>query len=175
MQLFFSWPQRCLGGPALVAMLFAPAGAQAASVPLTLAQAPLAKSIPVRSGNLEIPAQFNSLSTWPDGSVKSALVKFVADAGLLKTYQLHYGTGVSQKLFAKPDRLQQHGLHRKFNPQLQPQLCASAARRHQVLEIRPDRQPAGQPRIGMFHRPRLWAIRPPSALATAAWVMMTCR
>jgi hypothetical protein len=84
---------------------------------MTLASAPVASSIPIRTGvpfpigalkqstNLrveaadgssEVPAQVDTLSSWPDGSVKSALVQFVSDVGALKSYRIAYGTSVTR-------------------------------------------------------------------------------
>ncbi len=89
--------------------------ANAGVIPLTLAAAPTAGSIPVRSGipfpqgalrslaNVrletgdgaqEVPSQIDTLASWPDGSVKSALVQFVTDVGAAKNYRLAYGGSV---------------------------------------------------------------------------------
>jgi len=90
----------------------------ASTIPMTLAAAPAATSIPVRSGvpfpkgalaslssarlesgdgAQEIPAQFDTLASWPDGSVKSALVQFVTDVGAsAKSYRISYGTSVTR-------------------------------------------------------------------------------
>ena len=89
----------------------------AAYVPLTLAAAPAATAIPVRSGipfpigalpqlsqmrletadgAQEVPAQYSTLASWPDGSVKSALVQFVTDVGAAKGYRIAYGTSVTR-------------------------------------------------------------------------------
>jgi hypothetical protein len=45
-------------------------------------------------GSQEIPAQIDSLASWPDGSVKSALVQFVTDVGSAKSYRIAYGSNV---------------------------------------------------------------------------------
>lgn len=92
-------------------------------VALTLAAAPAAQAVPVRSGipfarglvaavdklrletadgTREVPAQFDVLAAWPDGSVKSALVQFVADAGPARGYRVVYGNGVSRSAVPAP-------------------------------------------------------------------------
>ncbi|MBI5258231.1 MAG: InlB B-repeat-containing protein [Burkholderiales bacterium] len=99
----------------------------ASAVPLTLAASPTAAAVPVRSGvpfppgalaslaNLrlesadgsrEIPAQFDTLAAWPDGSMKSVLVQFVADAGPARSYRLVYGSGVARAAVAAPVKVQ---------------------------------------------------------------------
>ncbi len=52
------------------------------------------------AGTQEIPAQFNVLANWPDGSIKSVLVQFMADtSGSTQTYRLAYGSNVSRTAF----------------------------------------------------------------------------
>lgn len=86
-------------------------------IPLTLAEGPVAIGVPLHTGipfpikaitslaNLrlesgdgsqEIPAQFDALSRWPDGTIKSALVNFVADLGSARTYRIAYGASVTR-------------------------------------------------------------------------------
>jgi hypothetical protein len=45
----------------------------------------------------ELPAQFEALAKWPDGSIKVALVQFVGDLGEEKRLRLAYGTGVKRR------------------------------------------------------------------------------
>jgi len=87
-------------------------------VPLTLLATSTATAIPVRSGipfatgivtsidNLrldsgdgtqQLAAQFDALSHWPDGSIKSALVQFVADVGPERSYRVSYGASVVRR------------------------------------------------------------------------------
>ena len=104
------------GAPARVSVDMEPAPAPGASyIPLTLSAAPVATSIPVKTGvpfpagalkNLgnmrlesadgtqEIAAQIDTLASWPDGSIKSALVQFVTDVGATKSYRVAYGSTV---------------------------------------------------------------------------------
>ncbi len=100
-----------------VQIAVAPSGASGNVIPLQLGAAPEATSIPVRSGipfpsgalgsltNLrletgdgsqEVPAQFDTLATWPNGSLKAVLVQFVADVGASRGYRLVYGSGVTR-------------------------------------------------------------------------------
>jgi hypothetical protein len=86
-------------------------------IPLTLASGPVATAVPVRTGipfprgaitNLahlrlesadgsrEVPAQFDALSRWPDGSIKVALTHLVTDLGAARTYRIAYGSTVSR-------------------------------------------------------------------------------
>ncbi|HET9930227.1 MAG TPA: hypothetical protein VFQ35_06060, partial [Polyangiaceae bacterium] len=80
-------------------------------VPLTIAagprlgQAPLRTGVPFPMGALApgssfrledergepIPAQFDEIAHWPDGSIESVLVSFLADVGSERTLRLHYG------------------------------------------------------------------------------------
>ena len=87
------------------------------TVALELRPSPRATNVPVRTGvpfpygalpslaqlRLEegekgkpVPAQFDALSRWPDGSLKAVLVQFVGDLGPAKRYRLVYGSGVSR-------------------------------------------------------------------------------
>ncbi len=83
---------------------------------LLLRPAPSATAVPIRTGvpfpvgavasadrlrlesadgSQEIPAQYDVLATWPDGSIKAALVGFVGDLGSATTYRLAYGPSVA--------------------------------------------------------------------------------
>lgn len=86
-------------------------------VPLTLVEGPVAANVPVRTGipfppgavasasrlrletgngSGEVPAQFDTLVNWPDGSVKVALAHVVTDLGAAGSYRVAYGTDVSR-------------------------------------------------------------------------------
>ncbi|GEN05853.1 hypothetical protein MFU01_08900 [Myxococcus fulvus] len=86
-------------------------------IALTLASGPASDKAPVRTGvpfpkgalsNLaelrletgdgtqEVPAQFDAISRWPDGSIKVALVHLVADLGASRAYRVAYGPGVAR-------------------------------------------------------------------------------
>ncbi|ATQ73731.1 hypothetical protein CR152_03800 [Massilia violaceinigra] len=98
-------------------------GAADRYLPLTLNAGPAASSVPLRTGipfpigtlksvaNLrldtgdgsrEVDAQFDALATWPDGSVKVALLNVVADVGNATSFRVAYGPGVSRKPLARP-------------------------------------------------------------------------
>ena len=86
-------------------------------VALELRAAPPAASVPIRTGvpfpagalaslnqlrleasdGREVPAQFDTLATWPDGSLKVVLVQIVGDLGRAQRYRLAYGAGVARK------------------------------------------------------------------------------
>ncbi|MEJ2692105.1 MAG: hypothetical protein P8166_03370, partial [Candidatus Thiodiazotropha sp.] len=54
------------------------------------------------TGTQEQLAQFDTLASWPDGSVKSALVQFVTDVDANpKSYRVAYGANVSRSDFGK--------------------------------------------------------------------------
>ncbi|WP_163999502.1 InlB B-repeat-containing protein [Pyxidicoccus caerfyrddinensis] len=84
-------------------------------VPLSLAAGPTAEKVPLRTGvplprgalsdlsalrletgdgSQEVPAQFDAISRWPDGSIKVALTHLVADLGEARSYRVAYGPGV---------------------------------------------------------------------------------
>jgi len=86
-------------------------------VALELRPGPRATNVPIRTGvpfpfgalpslaqlrledgksGMPVPAQFDALATWPDGSLKAVLVQFVGDLGPAKHYRLAYGAGVSR-------------------------------------------------------------------------------
>ena len=86
-------------------------------VPLSLAAGPVADKVPLRTGipfpkgalsdparlrletadgTQEVPAQFDAISRWPDGSVKVALTHMVGDIGAARSYRVAYGAGVSR-------------------------------------------------------------------------------
>lgn len=86
-------------------------------IPLNLAAGPAADKSPLRTGvpfpmgelsnikNLrletgdggqEVPAQFDAISRWPDGSIKVALTQLVADLGAAQSYRVAYGPGVTR-------------------------------------------------------------------------------
>jgi len=91
-------------------------------VPLTLASGPAAARVPVRTGvpfpvgavssiaklrlettaGTEVPAQFDALVYWPDGSVKVALTQIVASLGSQADYRVAYGPNVSRASLATP-------------------------------------------------------------------------
>ncbi len=74
-------------------------------VPFPYGAVPSITSLKLETGdeNAEIPAQFNALAKWPDGSVKSALVQFVNDIKAEPvSYRLVYGKGVSHKDVLQP-------------------------------------------------------------------------
>ena len=48
----------------------------------------------------EVAAQFDSLSTWPDGSIKSVLVSLVTVPNNSKIYELEYGEGVNRNNYS---------------------------------------------------------------------------
>lgn len=52
------------------------------------------------SGGNEVPAQFDKLSSWPDGSIKSVLVSLVTVPNNSKTYALEYGSGVDRNNYS---------------------------------------------------------------------------
>ena len=86
-------------------------------VALELRAAPPATSVPIRTGvpfpsgaltslnqlrleasdGREVPAQFDTLAIWPNGSLKVVLVQFVGDLGRAQRYRLAYGAGVARK------------------------------------------------------------------------------
>ncbi len=54
------------------------------------------------SGTQELPAQFDTLASWPDGSVKSALVQFVTDIDAApRDYRVAYGTSIVRNDFGR--------------------------------------------------------------------------
>ncbi|QSQ19103.1 hypothetical protein JY651_27555 [Pyxidicoccus parkwayensis] len=84
-------------------------------IPLSLAEGPAAASVPVRTGiplpkgalsnisalrletgdgGQEVPAWFDALARWPDGSIKVALLQLVTDLGAARSYRVAYGAGV---------------------------------------------------------------------------------
>ncbi len=113
-----------MNAAAAVTATFKPVvNATAKYVPLTLAAGPAASAVPVRSGipfpsgaltsvaNLrlesadgsqEIPAQFDAISKWPDGSVKVALLHVVTDLGAARNYRVAYGPGVTRTPLPRP-------------------------------------------------------------------------
>jgi len=109
------WSLGTLLSVILFGYLSLPPHLSAATVSLTFSEAPgapfsYASGIPFSRGTLtslaalrvddaaghEMPAQFVSLATWPDGSQKSVLVILNADATASQTYTLQYGTGVTR-------------------------------------------------------------------------------
>ena len=90
-------------------------------VPLTLVSGPTAARVPVRTGvpfpvgavadvaklrlenasGAEVPAQFDALVKWPDGSVKVALTHLVADLGAQADYRVAYGPDVARAALPK--------------------------------------------------------------------------
>ncbi|HEX5687076.1 MAG TPA: hypothetical protein VFY73_23935 [Ideonella sp.] len=86
-------------------------------IPLSLSAGPAADKSPLRTGvpfpmgelsnikhlrletgdgSLEVPAQFDAISRWPDGSIKVALTQLVADLGAAQSYRVAYGPGVTR-------------------------------------------------------------------------------
>lgn len=86
-------------------------------VTLSLHPGPAAKNVPIRTGvpfpfgaissvdrlrlesgdgSRQVPAQFDALAKWPDGSLKVVLVQLVGDLGASTTYRLAYGAGVTR-------------------------------------------------------------------------------
>jgi YetA-like protein len=84
---------------------------------LSLRSAPAAVDVPIRTGvpfpigavsslaqlrrengdgSQEIPAQFDTLATWPGGSLKAVLVQFVGNLGAAMTYRIAYGPDVTR-------------------------------------------------------------------------------
>ncbi len=84
-------------------------------IPLSLAAGPTAEKVPLRTGvplpmgalsdlaalrletgdgSQEVPAQFDAISRWPDGSIKVALTHLVTDLGAARSYRVAYGSGV---------------------------------------------------------------------------------
>ncbi|WP_147450974.1 InlB B-repeat-containing protein [Corallococcus llansteffanensis] len=84
-------------------------------IPLSLAAGPAADKVPLRTGvplpkgalsdlaalrletadgSQEVPAQFDAISRWPDGSIKVALLHVVSDLGAARSYRVAYGAGV---------------------------------------------------------------------------------
>lgn len=52
-------------------------------------------------GSQEVPAQFDAIARWPDGSVKVALAHLVADLGSTQNYRVAYGAGVTRAPLAR--------------------------------------------------------------------------
>lgn len=97
---------------------FAPVGS-ASSVPLTLLDPvsrggfPVSSAVPFPRGALaslqhlklvdsrdqEVPAQYSSIARWADGSYRSVLIDFLAQAGKTE-YQLYYGGHASRSTYA---------------------------------------------------------------------------
>ncbi|MEY4561022.1 MAG: hypothetical protein RLZZ618_299, partial [Pseudomonadota bacterium] len=86
-------------------------------VPLTLAAGPASDKTALRTGvpfpigaisditrlrletadgSQEVPAQFDAISRWPDGSIKVALTHLVTDLGTTRGYRVAYGAGVTR-------------------------------------------------------------------------------
>jgi len=103
---------------ASVSANFAPTGTTSGQyIALNLAAGPVADKVPLRTGvpfpkgalsdlarlrletgdgTQEVPAQFDAISRWPDGSVKVALTHMVGDLGAARSYRLAYGSGVAR-------------------------------------------------------------------------------
>jgi uncharacterized repeat protein (TIGR02543 family) len=95
---------------------FSPSGTTGGKyIPLNLAGGPVADKVPLRTGipfpkgalsdlarlrletadgTQEVPAQFDAISRWPDGSIKVALTHVVSDLGAARSYRVAYGPGV---------------------------------------------------------------------------------
>ncbi len=86
-------------------------------ISLSLAAGPTAEKVPLRTGvplpmgaladlsalrletgdgSQEVPAQFDAISRWPDGSIKVALTHLVTDLGAARSYRVAYGAGVAR-------------------------------------------------------------------------------
>ncbi len=100
-----------LGLPAATPALAGEVRLTLAPAPATWSAYPVATGVPIPRGELTaaaqvlvldgaskpVPAQASALARWPDGSVKSLLVRFVAplEAGRARYYTLRYGKGVT--------------------------------------------------------------------------------
>ena len=128
---FTGWSGACSGTAACKVSLTAASSAVAnfsavASsgtkyVPLTLAAGPVANGVAVRTGvpfpigaltdasqlrletaaGAEVPAQFDVLVRWPDGSIKVALANTVANLGTAQGFRVAYGAGVTRAALAR--------------------------------------------------------------------------
>lgn len=123
---FAGWGGACSGTGACVVTMsanasvsasFTPSGTPGAQyIPLDLAAGPAAERVPLRTGvpfprgvlsdlsrlrletgdGQEVPAQFDAIARWPDGSVKVALTHLVGNLGIAKSYRVAYGPGVAR-------------------------------------------------------------------------------
>ncbi|MEY4563810.1 MAG: hypothetical protein RLZZ618_3087, partial [Pseudomonadota bacterium] len=107
-----------LSAASSVSAAFAPVAVTGTQyVPLTLASGPASDKTALRTGvpfpigaitditklrletgdgAQEVPAQFDAISRWPDGSIKVALTHLVTDLGAAKTYRVAYGSNVAR-------------------------------------------------------------------------------